>query len=33
MIAYSFQDFIIKPKWNSSKNVSIKLKLSENKRN
>ena len=26
-------DFIIKPKWNISKNLSITFKLSENRRN
>ena len=33
IIVYSLWDFIIKPKWNISKNVSITFKLSENRRN
>ena len=33
LIAYSFRDFIIKPKQNTSKNLSITFKLSENRRN
>ena len=29
IIVYSFSDFMIKPKWNISKNVSITFKLSK----
>ena len=32
-IVYSLWDFIISPKWNTSRNVSIALKLSESRRN
>ena len=32
-IVYNFWDFIVKPEWNITKNLSITFKLSQNRRN